>query len=683
MANHVEFPIRTKLVLLMSGMVIAATVAYLALAIRVFRDDKTTLIYELNASTVKTLAAETDTTLRKIADKIQLLTRGHRDASWTRMVLESEPDLVSYTLYENHSGWKPTQQLRNPDFLKLYGLKVEDTARLREQFPIPFEKVISRKMLVMNSTVPGGAPILTVAMAFEFRDGGAGKLAIATADLRMDRLLTLLGGRGVATAFLVDSEGRILAHPDPARTLSREQLVGHPIVREAVDSKIAFQMKRYEWKGVSWLGAYAVSAAGGIRVISQIEEGQAFRAARKLIQKTALFALAVITASLLLTGMMARTFTKPLLILVAATERLARWQFGQSIHVKTKDEIGDLARAFNSMASDLQAQHAQLEAGRAELELKVKERTATLEAQKKQLAESQDALMRTTRLASLGELAGAAAHEVLNPVNNMNIRVERMSKQITGQESEDVKLLAEIVLAWKKTLVAGGMAALEQELKKPANDGKTLGEEDIGNLAAIVQDELKRMMERKEDLDFLAKEMIRITRIVNNMRALSRVGGERRPLDIHQPIDETSNTLADLFEKRKIRLIKDFSADPREQFSVIGDKDELVQVFANLIRNAVHAVASAQRRAGEIRVSTRRAGARVEVRIQDNGTGISVENMARIFEPNFTTKSVAEGTGLGLSISRRIVRAFGGDIEIESAVEGEGTTFLVWIPAAT
>ena len=67
---------------------------------------------------------------------------------------------------------------------------------------------------------------------------------------------------------------------------------------------------------------------------------------------------------------------------------------------------------------------------------------------------------------------------------------------------------------------------------------------------------------------------------------------------------------------------------------------------------------------------TQRNGDRVEIRIVDNGTGIKPEHLPRIFEPDFTTKSVDEGTGLGLSISRRLVRAFGGDLEVEQTVDG-------------
>jgi signal transduction histidine kinase len=366
-----------------------------------------------------------------------------------------------------------------------------------------------------------------------------------------------------------------------------------------------------------------------------------------------------------------------------ATDKLSRWEFGQLIHVKTRDEVASLARAFNAMASDLQNQRKQIEAQHSELERKVQERTQALEQQKKRASEAQDALLRTTRLASLGELAGAAAHEVLNPVNNMNIRIERISQQIETIDKNDLALFEEITSSWRDAFNRGGWDGFQKELIQLSQDqAKTLGQEDLENLSAIAGDLVKRTLERSEDMKFLSKEIVRITRIINNMRALSRVGGERRPLDIHAPLDETAIALTDVLQKRNITLVKDYSADPRDLFLVVGDKDELVQVFSNLIRNGMQAIAGAKRRVGTIRIETKRLGNRVEIRISDNGTGISEENLPKMFEPNFTTKSVEEGTGLGLSISRRLVRAFGGDIELEKTSEGVGTTFLIWFPSS-
>jgi signal transduction histidine kinase len=730
MSNSVRFPIRAKLLIVISGLVLAGTGAYLALAVRLFREDKTQVVYELNAGTVKTLAAQAEASLLKVADKMRLLTQGHRDEAWTRGVFEAEPDLIAFTLYappgegEPQDHWRAVSTVRNSAYLKLYGLPASEADRIREQVPVPFAEVLAKRTWAANATIAGGAPVMTIAMALEVDDSGGVAAGtgtgadtgastgtgtavsapdqpvpesgtappgdpqiserIAVADIRLDKLLKLLSGRGIATAYLVDGEGVVVAHPDAALVSRRASMGDVPIVRAAVDSQLATELRAFDYAGERWLGGYSSVGFGGLRVISQVPEAEAFRASDRLVRKSLLFALIVITLGLLVSRWFARGLTEPLERLLEATERLASGDFaGTTIHVRTRDEVARLARAFNAMASNLRAQHDQLEGARRELEIKVRERTEALEAEKKRQAEAQDALLRTTRLASLGELAGSAAHEVLNPINNIGIRLERLRGQAGSAEAADAKLLGEIVSAWRESYAKGGWAALEGELRKPAQEaGKALLDEDLGNLAAIAADLRKRLDERKEDFDFVGREITRVTRIVNNMRSLSRVGGERRPMDVHAAIDDTATALGDVFAKRKVSLVKDYSAEARSLFTVVADKDELVQVFSNLFRNALHAVEAAKRRAPVIRVATQRRGDRVEVRVIDNGTGIRAEHLPRIFEPDFTTKSVEEGTGLGLSISRRLVRAFGGDIEVEQVAEGESTTFLIWFPAA-
>ena len=120
---------------------------------------------------------------------------------------------------------------------------------------------------------------------------------------------------------------------------------------------------------------------------------------------------------------------------------------------------------------------------------------------------------------------------------------------------------------------------------------------------------------------------------------------------------------------------------PQENLSVKGDPGQLQQVLVNLINNAIDAVGSRKpAEGGLIRVAARRDSDRIRISINDNGSGISPENMEKIFTPFFTTKPVGEGTGLGLPICFGIVDQMGGNLEVES-LEGRGTTMTINLPA--
>ncbi|MBN1503759.1 MAG: two-component sensor histidine kinase, partial [Candidatus Eisenbacteria bacterium] len=122
----------------------------------------------------------------------------------------------------------------------------------------------------------------------------------------------------------------------------------------------------------------------------------------------------------------------------------------------------------------------------------------------------------------------------------------------------------------------------------------------------------------------------------------------------------------------KVTIVEDLGSDiPR----ILGDKNQLQQVFLNISLNACEAMEGG----GTLKIGTSADGGRVRVAFQDTGCGIKQENLEDIFEPFFTTKPPTKGTGLGLSVSYGIVQRHGGTIEVESAL-GKGSTFTIVLP---
>ena len=113
---------------------------------------------------------------------------------------------------------------------------------------------------------------------------------------------------------------------------------------------------------------------------------------------------------------------------------------------------------------------------------------------------------------------------------------------------------------------------------------------------------------------------------------------------------------------------------------------DIGRVLLNLYNNAFYALIEKKKQQGEsfdpvISVTTKKVNGKVEIRVKDNGNGISSKVMDKIFQPFFTTKPAGQGTGLGLSLSYDIIKAHAGEIKVETK-EGEGAEFIILIPIA-
>ena len=178
-------------------------------------------------------------------------------------------------------------------------------------------------------------------------------------------------------------------------------------------------------------------------------------------------------------------------------------------------------------------------------------------------------------------------------------------------------------------------------------------------------------------LEKIERQTFRAAKIVNGLLTLSRPGtpgGERRDLDLNGVITDVVSLLEHQFEVGRIKVRRELSDVP---VPVVGIEHQLQQVFLNLFLNARDAMPSG----GWLTVTTRIDGSQIVAQVADTGSGIPPEQLARIYDPFFTTKAIGRGTGLGLSISYGIVNEHDGAIRCDSAV-GQGTRFTLTLPMA-
>ena len=280
----------------------------------------------------------------------------------------------------------------------------------------------------------------------------------------------------------------------------------------------------------------------------------------------------------------------------------------------------------------------------------VRARTHELESSLADLRKAQDRLVQSEKLASLGQLTAGIAHEIKNPLNFVN-NFSSLSRELLGE--------------------LRGILAVQ-----------TLQPE-----ARSEVDELFDLLD--SNLDKVAHHGKRADSIVKNMLLHSREGsGERTHVNINAMVEEALNLgyHGARAEKPGFNVTIEKAFDPAAGGAEIY-LQEMTRVLLNLISNGFYATAkrmSSERAAYEptLKASTRDLGECVEIRIRDNGTGVSEAVRGKMFNPFFTTKPAGEGTGLGLSLSHDIVvKQHGGAIDVITE-EGVFTEFVITLPRA-
>ncbi|HZH04805.1 MAG TPA: ATP-binding protein, partial [Myxococcaceae bacterium] len=274
--------------------------------------------------------------------------------------------------------------------------------------------------------------------------------------------------------------------------------------------------------------------------------------------------------------------------------------------------------------------------------------------------------------------------------------VPRFETRLLGQDGQEIRVSFATSTLLKPNGAVEGVIAIGQDLTATKELERRIIQAEklasLGQLAASVVHEINNPMTAvatyadsllqawtlsapPSDVEKLRKIMgnaDRILRFTRDLVSYARPAQDRpAEVNLHQIIDLAAGFCDHELAAHRITVVREFDTLP----PILAVKGDLIQVFVNLITNACHAMPQG----GTLRLATVAQGARVAVRIQDEGTGIDPRNRERIFEPFFTTKPDGKGTGLGLSIVEDLVEKHGGDLEVESEM-GVGTTFTIRLP---
>lgn len=295
---------------------------------------------------------------------------------------------------------------------------------------------------------------------------------------------------------------------------------------------------------------------------------------------------------------------RPIRAIGVATERAARGDLASHIEILPPNEFGQVGRSFNRMLDELRENRREL-----------RERLDELDEAYRELEQTQESLIRSEKMASVGQLAAGVAHEIGNPLS----------------------------------AVTGYLEFL---------DDPDLDPEKRADIVARMENQVDR-----------------IQSIIRDLLDYSRDEADQaiEPVALAPCVDEAIDLLQPQPRARDVEVERDL---PDDLPKIRGNSDQLVQVLINLLINAADALDGEDDESGTIEVSAVTDETSVRLRVTDDGPGIADEDLNRIFDPFFTTKDPGDGTGLGLAIAHRIMDRFDGDIEVESE-PGEGAQFTL------
>jgi two-component system, NtrC family, sensor kinase len=313
-----------------------------------------------------------------------------------------------------------------------------------------------------------------------------------------------------------------------------------------------------------------------------------------------------------------RVVATPIKALMTGTNYLARGELGHQIDIQSHDEVGDLAHSFNGMSLQLRAAKEESVSWAMTLEDRVEQKT-------KELKRAHEHVLHVEKMASIGKMAAVVAHEVNNPLFGILTYSKLLRKWLVSSQ-------------------------IEHEKREDA----------------------------MQSLDLIASESRRCGDLIKNLLTLSRTAPMNvQSTDLNSVVDRSLLLVRHQLELRTVELQLNLAKD----LPLINcDAAQIEQVLIALTTNAIDAMSKGGTLWLETRIVDDQSG--IEIKVRDDGTGISPEVLPHIFEPFLTTKESGHGVGLGLAIAKGIVERHNGRIEVDSVL-GRGTTFIINLPVET
>ncbi len=352
--------IRTKLISIISLILILALSGMILLATRFFKSDNEIRANELNHKIAEITSLNIQTDFAAIVEKLNLMGNTMiqnfpQKGLFTDLFFANDKNMLYVGICAPAgNAYRTDNFIFSKNAFKENRLSLADMPRVNAASSEAFGRAFGGEAYVQNVSKSFGVP--AVVMALPFQKNADGSVAtVVFGYIKLDKFLQAFQTRDIFETFMVNSGGDIIAHPDSTIVLSHGNFINLPIVEEMLKSKLDNGQKRFRGAdGAYLLGSFKKIGIGGLGVISTVSEEKAFKAVYQIQRRNLLIMIIVLTLSVLIVYFFSKTITTPIIRLFSATKEIEKGNFRVDIVPTSGDEIGQLTKSFVSMGRGLE-----------------------------------------------------------------------------------------------------------------------------------------------------------------------------------------------------------------------------------------------------------------------------------------------------------------------------------------